>query len=217
MGTLLIHHARSLGTMDAQRREIADGALFARDALLPDGWARDVLLAWNSDGVLVEVQHGRRPVVGVAQAAGPLVPGLTNLHSRAFERVIAGLDETQADARDRLGAAARAVTPVQLEDIATHLYIEMLKAGYTSVCEFQALHHDPAGRRYANPAEMSLRLITAARLAGIGLTLLPVLCTHGGFGAAPPRAAASTTALSARNRDAVAISSMRAASGRGFA
>ena len=34
MATLLIHHATLLVTMDAQRREIADGALFARDGVI---------------------------------------------------------------------------------------------------------------------------------------------------------------------------------------
>jgi formimidoylglutamate deiminase len=171
-----------------------DRALFAAHALLPEGWADDVLLAWNSDGVLSEVRRGARRPEGIAQAAGPVVPGMPNLHSHAFQRVFAGLTEQRGDAansfwgwREQMYRVALAVSPVQLEDIATQLYIEMLKAGYTSVCEFHYLHHDAAGKPYANPAEMSLRLMHAARLAGIGLTLLPVLYQHSSFGAAPPR------------------------------
>jgi formimidoylglutamate deiminase len=76
--------------------------------------------------------------------------------------------------------------PDELEAIATQLYIEMLKAGYTSVCEFHYLHHAPDGRPYANRIEMCERLIVAARKAGIGLTLLPVLYQHRGFGRQPP-------------------------------
>jgi formimidoylglutamate deiminase len=64
----------------------------------------------------------------------------------------------------------------------------MLGAGYTSVCEFQYLHHDAAGRPYAEPAEISLRLVAAARRVGIGITLLPVLYRQAGFGAQPARA-----------------------------
>ena len=30
--------------------------LFAADALLPTGWARNVLLSWNESGQLTEVQ-----------------------------------------------------------------------------------------------------------------------------------------------------------------
>ena len=54
--------------------------------------------------------------------------------------------------------------------IAAQLYVEMLKAGYTQVCEFHYLHHQPDGKPYAQPETMSLALIEAAREAGIGLT-----------------------------------------------
>ncbi|MCY1426584.1 5'-deoxyadenosine deaminase [compost metagenome] len=62
----------------------------------------------------------------------------------------------------------------------------MLKAGYTSVAEFHYVHHDADGRRYADPAELSLRVSQAAHDAGIGLTLLPVLYSHSGFGGQAP-------------------------------
>ena len=41
--------------------------------------------------------------------------------------------------------AAR-VTPEGLNSIAAQLYVDMLKAGYTSVCEFHYLHNQPDGR-----------------------------------------------------------------------
>jgi formimidoylglutamate deiminase len=75
--------------------------------------------------------------------------------------------------------------PEQIEVIARQLYIEMLKAGYTSVAEFHYVHHDPQGRPYADPAELALRISQAALDAGIGLTLLPVLYSHSGFGGQP--------------------------------
>ncbi len=168
--------------------------LFADHALLPGGWARDVLLAWDAQGRLTRVDAGAAP--GAApRAPGVLLPGLPNLHSHAFQRVFAGLTEFRGDAadsfwtwRDRMYRVALAVSPEQLEDIATQLYLEMLAAGYTAVCEFHYLHHDPAGRPYAERAELALRLVAAARRAGIGLTMLPVLYRHGGFGPAPARA-----------------------------
>ncbi|MFL6607743.1 MAG: formimidoylglutamate deiminase, partial [Pseudomonas sp.] len=66
------------------------------------------------------------------------------------------------------------------------LYIEMLKAGYTSVAEFHYVHHDTDGTPYADPAELALRISQAASAAGIGLTLLPVLYSHSGFGGQVP-------------------------------
>ena len=169
--------------------------LFAPHALLPAGWARDVLLRWDASGALTQVTPNAPPPAGIASASGPLVPGLANLHSHAFQRAFAGLSEYRGSAddsfwtwRDLMYRFALAISPDQLEDIATHLYIEMLQAGYTAVCEFHYLHHDPAGHAFADPAEMSMRLVNAAQRAGIGLTLLPVLYQHAGFGGQPARA-----------------------------
>jgi formimidoylglutamate deiminase len=123
---------------------------------------------------------------------------MPNLHSHAFQRAMAGLAEARTHASDSFWTwrelmyrfAAR-ITPAQLEAIAGHLYVEMLKAGYTSVAEFHYLHHDAGGRVFADPAEMSERVIEAARGTGIALTHLPVLYAHGGFGARPATAAQS--------------------------
>jgi len=167
--------------------------LHARHALLPGGWAQDVLLGWDGRGTLQRVDAGVAAPDGVARAAGPLLPGLPNLHSHAFQRAFAGLTEYRraeaADSfwtwRDRMYRFALAISPEQLEAIATRLYVEMLRTGYTAVCEFHYLHHGIDGRAHAEPAELSLRLAAAARRAGIGLTLLPVLYRHGGFGSVP--------------------------------
>jgi formimidoylglutamate deiminase len=106
---------------------------------------------------------------------------------------MAGLTEHGAPGRDDfwtwrtlMYGFASELSPEELEAIATQLYIEMLKAGYTSVCEFHYLHHAPDGRPYGNRIEMCERLIAAARKAGIGLTLLPVLYEYSGFGSRPP-------------------------------
>jgi formimidoylglutamate deiminase len=168
--------------------------LYADHALLPGGFASQVLLSWDDTGALAAVQPGAERPVDVARAAGLVVPGLPNLHSHAFQRAFAGLTEYRASAqdsfwswRDLMYRFAAAITPDDFEAIATQLYIEMLRAGFTSVCEFHYVHHDPAGRPYADRAETSLRLVAAARRAGIGLTMLPVLYQASGFGAKPPR------------------------------
>ena len=169
--------------------------LFAPHALLPTGWARDVLLQWDAAGTLLKVTPQATAPADTPVAAGPLVPGLPNLHSHAFQRAFAGLSEYRGAAqdsfwswRDLMYRFALSVLPDQLEDIATQLYIEMLQAGYTAVCEFHYLHHAPNGQPYDDPAEMSLRLVAAAARTGIGLTLLPVLYQDAGFGGQPPRA-----------------------------
>jgi formimidoylglutamate deiminase len=81
---------------------------------------------------------------------------------------------------------ANRITPDQLLAIATWLYVEMLEAGYTSVCEFHYVHHDLNGQPYADDATLAHCLLQAARQTGMGLTLLPVLYQSSGFGATAP-------------------------------
>ncbi|MBN8728622.1 MAG: formimidoylglutamate deiminase [Xanthomonadales bacterium] len=158
--------------------------------------------AWTADGFLdaavLEAAHGHwvrveaGADIGGAMPAGRwLLPGMPNLHSHAFQRAMAGLAERRGPAgqaedsfwtwRETMYAFAGRIGPRELTAIAAQLYMEMLKAGYTQVCEFHYLHHRPDGRPYDDSAEMSLALIDAAREAGIGLTLLPTLYMSGGF------------------------------------
>ena len=167
--------------------------LFAQDALLPSGWATNVLLQWNHQGQLTDVQANAVAPPGVPQAPGPVLPGMPNLHSHAFQRAFAGLTEYRVDANDNFWSwrtlmyrFALALTPDQLEAIATWLYIEMLEAGYTQVCEFHYLHHDSNGQPYADDATLATCLLRAAQNAGIALTLLPVLYQSSGFGGTSP-------------------------------
>ncbi|MCP4329229.1 MAG: formimidoylglutamate deiminase [Alphaproteobacteria bacterium] len=157
-------------------------------ALLPDGWADDVAVTFDDDGDIATVQPGAS---GGERIAGAALPGVPNLHSHAHQRAMAGLAERSGDSADSFwtwrevmyGMLER-LTPDQLEAIAAQLYLEMLKSGYTSVAEFQYLHHGPDGEPYDDVAEMSLRTLSAARMVGIGFTALPVLYQYGGFGAA---------------------------------
>ncbi len=169
--------------------------LFAADALLPTGWASDVLIEWNADGTLTGVRPQSRQdqTSGVPRAAGPVLPGLPNLHSHAFQRAFAGLAEYRATHddsfwswRERMYGFANAVTPEQLDAIATWLFVEMLEGGYTAVCEFHYLHHALDGRPYADAATLATTIAAAAARTGIGLTMLPVLYQQGGFGGAAP-------------------------------
>lgn len=118
--------------------------------------------------------------------------GIANLHSHAFQRAMAGLAERQTHPedsfwtwRETMYRMAACFDPDSLHAVASQLYVEMLEAGYTGVCEFHYLHHAPDGRPYDDPAAMSRALIAAARDTGIRLTLLPVLYMTGGFDGRP--------------------------------
>jgi formiminoglutamate deiminase len=78
------------------------------------------------------------------------------------------------------------IDPDELEAIASLAYAEMLESGFTQVGEFHYLHHDRGGIPFADPGELAGRLAAAAANTGIGLTLLPTLYAHGGFGGTEP-------------------------------
>ena len=168
--------------------------LFAADALTPRGWMRDVVIDVAADGMIASVEpNGERD--GAERVAGPLIPGMPNLHSHAFQRAIAGrTGRASADGdsfwtwRQAMYEFIDRVDADAFEAIAAQAYVEMLKAGYTAVAEFHYVHHDPQGNPYADPAELARRIAAAASAAGIAFTLLPVFYAHAGFGGAVPTA-----------------------------
>ncbi|PWC27125.1 formimidoylglutamate deiminase [Teichococcus aestuarii] len=173
---------------------------FAPAALLPTGWARDVRIETNGAGSIATVTPGGDPA-GAERLPGAVIPGLPNLHSHAFQRAMAGHAERRSppEARDAEGGEdsfwtwrttmyrfVGRFTPEDAEAVAAQLYAECLEWGFTSLAEFHYLHHQADGTPYAEPAEMALRHLAAARATGIGITLLPSLYRHGGiFGKDP--------------------------------
>ncbi len=164
-------------------------ACFADHAWFSHGFENAVAITLDAAGAFAALEvatHARD-----AKRIGRYVlPGMPNLHSHAFQRAMAGLaerrgatDDTFWTWREVMYAFAGRIGPEDLQAIAAQLYVEMVKAGYSQVCEFHYLHHRPDGGAYDDPAAMSLALIEAAREAGIGLTLLPTLYMTGGFDA----------------------------------
>ncbi|SFU89002.1 formimidoylglutamate deiminase [Pseudoduganella namucuonensis] len=166
-------------------------ALYARNALLPSGWARDVLLQWDAAGGLTAVTPDALKPAGV-EVADYAMPGMINLHSHSFQRALGGLTEKAGEGpdsfwtwRDLMYRFARNITPEQMEAIAAQLFSECLRHGYTSICEFHYVQRTPDGAMYPRAAETAERVVAAARATGIGITMLPVLYSYSGFGEAP--------------------------------
>ena len=146
-------------------------ALFARHALLPDGWQKDVLLEWDAAGDLTRVTPGAAPAAGVESAAYVL-PGMINLHSHSFQRALGGQTEKAGASpdsfwtwRDLMYRFARNITPEHIEAIAAQLFSECLRHGYTAVCEFHYVQRAPGGTLYPRPAETAERVVAASRAA----------------------------------------------------
>lgn len=157
----------------------------------PDGWLSPGYLEIGSDGAISSVSGAKPQGRAVTSLRGFGVPGLSNLHSHAFQRALAGRTEFVSGARseDNLWTWRKEMyrlvdrlTPEAYEAIGALVYLEMLQFGITGVCEFHYVHHQVGGSAFENPAEMSDRLIAAADRTGIGLTMLPVLYAHGGIG-----------------------------------
>ena len=165
-------------------------AYFAPTALLPDGWADAVRIEADASGTITAVRS-KSEAKNASILTGPVLPGMPNLHSHAFQRAMAGWAERAGSGgdfwswRETMYRFLARLGPDEVEAVATQLYIEMLKAGYTAVGEFHYVHNDPNGDPYDAPTEMSDRLVAAAGQAGIGLTLLPVLYAQGGFDRRP--------------------------------
>jgi formiminoglutamate deiminase len=168
--------------------------LWFEQALLPQGWARDVRIKIAKGRIAAVETNAPRAAHDEVHAAA--LPGLPNLHSHAFQRGMAGLAETRGPSgdsfwtwREIMYRFVERLDPESFEAIAAMGFAEMLETGFTRVGEFHYLHRDPSGAAYADPAEMAARVAAAADETGIGLTLLPVFYAHSGFGGQEPKPA----------------------------
>jgi len=133
------------------------------------------------------------PVAGVVERlpGRALLPGFVNAHSHAFQRVIRGRTQwrsatvPQADFwswREAMYAAALGMRPEDVFLVSRFCFLEMLRAGITTVGEFHYLHRDVEGRRYLEPNELAHRVLDAAAEVGIRIALLNVCYATGGIG-----------------------------------
>lgn len=160
-------------------------SFFAANALLPDGWAANVRIEVDPEGNFSSIEKNSSSK-DAEPLPGPALPGMANLHSHAFQRAMAGLTEVRGAAQDDFWSWRELMyrflgrlTPGRAQAIAAHLYIDMLKHGYTAVGEFHYVH-DAA-------ADMLLGHLAAAKQAGIAITLLPSMYLWSNFGQQPLR------------------------------
>jgi formimidoylglutamate deiminase len=161
-------------------------AYFVDHALLPEGVRSSVRIG-VADGLIRSVETNATPQRSDEIINGLVLPGMANVHSHAFQRAMAGLAEWDAGGSDNFWSwreamyrFAERLDPAAQLAIAQFLYIEMLKAGYTSVGEFHYLHNRPGGDAYAPATAMAEAIAHAAHESGIALTLMPTLYVTGG-------------------------------------
>jgi formimidoylglutamate deiminase len=172
-------------------------------ALLADGWHDNVLVTLSATGFIEALEPGAAITdTGVERIEGIVIPGMANAHSHAFQRGMAGNAEYRGSARDSfwtwrrsMYALANRIEPEDLRTLATQLFIEMLKSGYTAVAEFHYLHRQIGGAPYGGTNALWNAVDEAADEAGIALTFLPTLYQTSDFGGEALRAEQARFAL----------------------
>lgn len=150
--------------------------ILAPSALLPEGWRDQVELRWDDAGRLTSVARATQSS-DLPMAPGPVVAGMPNLHSHAFQRALCGRVQHPGPGGDfwswrtEMYSTVGGLTPDRLRAIAAWTYSQMVAAGYTSVVEFHYVHRLGG----STPDAAVDALVEAASDAGIRLTLAPVL------------------------------------------
>ncbi|HYN65555.1 MAG TPA: formimidoylglutamate deiminase [Ornithinibacter sp.] len=153
-------------------------------AMLPGGVRRSVRVVVDR-GRILDVLPEVPAEPGDVRLGGVVLPGLANGHSHAFHRALRG--RTHDDGgnfwtwRDAMYTVTHRLDPERYHALAKAVFAEMVLAGYTVVGEFHYVHHAAGGRRYDDPNAMGKALISAAREAGIRITLLDTCYLAGGL------------------------------------
>lgn len=168
------------------------------------GWLPDLLYtgeAFETGMALVADEHGRisrlsrdpADLHSAHRLAGrALLPGLVNVHSHAFQRVIRGRTEKRTSDRDTFWTwrvamyhAANRVSAEMMYHVARMAFLEMLLSGITTVGEFHYVHHSPDGAPYPERNLLALEILRAARDIGLRIALLRTAYVRAGWNQSP--------------------------------
>ena len=118
-----------------------------------------------------------------------ILPGLVNVHSHAFQRVIRGRTEYRSGAerdtfwtwREAMYHAASRLSPEAIYHSARMAYLEMLLSGITTVGEFHYLHRAPGGIPYEDRNLLAWQVLRAADETGPRICLLRTAYARAGW------------------------------------
>jgi formimidoylglutamate deiminase len=117
-----------------------------------------------------------------------ILPGLVNVHSHSFQRLIRGKSESRIISgkdfwswRGTMYHAASQLDPQDVYDVARMAFLEMVLAGTTTVGEFHYLHNAANGQPYDDPNLLSRQVIAAAQSVGIRIALLRTAYLRSGY------------------------------------
>jgi formimidoylglutamate deiminase len=118
-----------------------------------------------------------------------IVPGLVNVHSHAFQRLIRARTEyrTSSDRdtfwtwRASMYRAASRLSPEAMYSVARMAFLEMALSGITTVGEFHYVHHDGNGVPFQDRNLMALQVLRAADDVGLRIALLRTAYVRAGW------------------------------------
>ncbi len=150
--------------------------------------AEQAWLGHRAENVLIEVEAGRITSIeegtplptDAVSLKGWTIPGLANVHSHAFQRLLRGEIESGGGDFWEWRAQMYRFTewdPADYFKHARYVFREMLEAGITAVGEFHYLH--------SHGNQLGEALIRAAREEGIRITLIDACYLRGGLDGRP--------------------------------
>ena len=168
--------------------DIINKHIFAKKALLPNGWSNNVIIEIDQSGLISNVTENNNHKVDAYLNEEIILPAMNNLHSHSFQRAMAGLTEARSPQgndnfwswRNLMYQFLDVLTPEEIFSITLFSQMEMLQSGYVGVGEFHYLHNQIGGTKYDNIAELSEKVLEASAESGISICLLPVIYERGG-------------------------------------
>ena len=168
--------------------DIINKSIFAKKALLPNGWSNNVIIEIDQSGLISNVTENDNHKVDADLNEEIILPAMNNLHSHSFQRAMAGLTEARSPQgndnfwswRNLMYQFLDVLTPEEIYSITLFSQMEMLQSGYVGVGEFHYLHNQIGGTKYDNIAELSEKVLEASEESGISICLLPVVYERGG-------------------------------------
>ena len=168
--------------------DIINKHIFAKKALLPNGWSNNVIIEIDQSGLISNVTEKNNHKVDADLNEEIILPAMNNLHSHSFQRAMAGLTEARSPQgndnfwswRNLMYQFLDVLTPEEIYSITLFSQMEMLQSGYVGVGEFHYLHNQIGGTKYDNIAELSEKVLEASEESGMSICLLPVVYERGG-------------------------------------
>ena len=125
-----------------------------------------------------------------------ILPGLTTVHSHAFQRALRGKAQRPGPLgtddfwswRVAMYELCDSLTPESIHRISLVAYRELFAAGIRTVGEFHYVHHQAGGAPYDDRTVLAEAVIQAARDAGLRISLLRVIYNRAGAGRPPESA-----------------------------